>query len=259
MELRGQSAIVTGAGSGFGKAIAARLAADGASILYVDLDGAAAEAAAAEVRKAGGKALAYRANVALDADVRAAVATATDAFGGVDILVNNAGYTHPRHKPEDVTEADFDLVFAVNVKSIYLFVKYAAPAMKARRSGAIVNIASTAARRPSGALTWYAASKGAVIIATQSLAVDLGQHGVRVNAVNPVIGETGLLTRFTGTEDTPEARHRFTASIPLGRYCRPDDVAKAVHFLVSPNGEYVTGASIDVDGGFLAGNYMRAG
>ncbi|MCM0018649.1 MAG: glucose 1-dehydrogenase [Tagaea sp.] len=259
MELHGKSAIVTGAGSGFGKAIAARLAAAGAGVLHVDLDAKSAEAAAAEARNAGGKALACRADVAVDADVRKAVQTATAEFGDVDILVNNAGYTHPRQKPEDVTEDDFDRVFAVNVKSIYLFVKHVAPGMKARRRGAIVNIASTAARRPGGALTWYAASKGAVVIASQSLAVDLGPYGVRVNSVNPVIGETGLLTRFTGVEDTPEARHRFTASIPLGRYCKPDDVANAVHFLVSPSGDYITGSAIDLDGGFLAGNYMRAG
>jgi len=258
MELHGKSAIVTGAGSGFGMAIATRLAGNGASVVFADIDEAAAETAAIEARAAGHTAIAQKVDVAHDGDVRAVVDIAMSRFGAIDILVNNAGWTHARSKPEDVTEADFNRVFDVNVKSIFLFIRHVAPLMKSRRQGAIVNIASTAARRPGGALTWYAASKGAVLIATQSLAVDLGPYGVRVNAVNPVIGETGLLTRFTGTDDTPEARRRFTATIPLGRYCRPDDVARAVNFLVSPGGEYITGTSIDVDGGFLCGNYMRA-
>ena len=258
MELSGKTAIVTGAGSGFGRAIAARFAAQGASVVVADIDEAAAKGAAAELTSAGYKAVAGRVDVSSDADVRATVELATSRFGRIDIVVNNAGYTHPRAKPEDVTEVDFDRVFSVNVKSIYLFVRHVSPAMKSQKSGAIINIASTAARRPSGALTWYAASKGAVITATQSLAVDLGQHGVRVNAINPVIGETSLLTRFTGTEDTPEARRRFTASIPLGRYCKPDDVAETALFLASARGSYITGATLDVDGGFLCGNYMRA-
>jgi 3-oxoacyl-[acyl-carrier protein] reductase len=258
MELLGKSAIITGAGSGFGLAIATRLAANGASVVLADIDEAAAERAAADVRASGHTAIAQKVDVADGGDVRAVVERAMSEFGAIDILVNNAGYTHARSKPEDVTEADFTRVFDVNIKSIFYFIQQVAPIMKSRRQGAIVNIASTAARRPGGALTWYAASKGAVLIATQSLAVDLGPFGVRVNAVNPVIGETGLLTRFTGVDDTPEARHRFTATIPLGRYCHPDDVARAVNFLVSPHGEYLTGTSIDVDGGFLCGNYMRA-
>jgi 3-oxoacyl-[acyl-carrier protein] reductase len=258
MELSGKTAIVTGAGSGFGRAISARFAAQGASVVVADINEAAASSVAAELTSAGFKAVATRIDVASDADVKATAELAVSRFGRIDIVINNAGYTHARSKPEDVTEADFDRVFAVNVKSIFLFVRHVSPTMKKQKSGVVINIASTAARRPSGALTWYGASKGAVVTATQSLAVDLGQHGVRVNAISPVIGETALLTRFTGTEDTPEARRRFTASIPLGRYCKPDDVAEAALFLASDRGSYITGATLDVDGGFLCGNYIRA-
>lgn len=257
-ELEGKTAIVTGAGSGFGRAIASLFAAEGATVFIADLDGSAADAAAEAIVAQGAEARAHRVDVTRRRDVDELVDAAIAQAGRIDILVNNAGYTHARAAPEDVTEEDYDRVFAVNMKSVFHFVRKVSPLMKSARQGSIINIASTAVRRPGGALTWYAASKGALMTATQSLAVDLGPHNVRVNAISPVVGETGLLTRFTGAEDTPEARRRFTATIPLGRYCTPDDVASAALYLASPRSAFITGTALDVDGGFLAGNYLRS-
>ena len=173
-------------------------------------------------------------------------------------MANNAGYTHPRRTMGDVTREDYERVIAVNLTPLYLTGRWIVPGMKARRRGAIVNVSSSAAIRPGMALTWYAAAKAAVIAATQGMAMELSSHGVRVNAVAPGLGETGLLTRFIGREATPEALAQFGGSIPLGRLCQPDDVANAIAFLVGPDAAFITRHCLPVDGGFLAGNYNPA-
>ena len=143
-----------------------------------------------------------------------------DDFGSVHIVVNNAGTTH-RNKPVmEVTEAEFDRVYAVNVKSIYLSVAHFVPYFREHGGGVFINIASTAGVRPRPGLIWYNGSKGAVIIASKALAVELGPDRIRVNCINPVMGETGLLSEFMGMEDTPENRQKFLATIPLGRFRR---------------------------------------
>ena len=188
-------------------------------------------------------------DVSRKADVDAMVRAATEAFGGLDIVVNNAGITHKNQPLLDVGEAEFDRIFAVNVKSIYLSTLAAVPRMEKRGGGVIINIASTAGVRPRPGLTWYNGSKGAVVILTKSMAVELAPKNIRVNAINPVIGETGMLTQFMGLPDTPENRAKFIAGIPLGRMSQPHDIANAALFLADPASAFITGVALEVDGG----------
>ncbi|MFN3625565.1 MAG: glucose 1-dehydrogenase, partial [Hyphomicrobium sp.] len=182
-------------------------------------------------------------------DVEGMVRTATEAFGGLDIVVNNAGITHRNRPLMEVTEAEFDRIYAVNVKSIYLSTIAAVPKLEKRGGGSIINIASTAGIRPRPGLTWYNGSKGAVITLTKSMAAELASKNIRVNAINPVMGETGMLTQFMGMSDTPENRAKFLAGIPLGRLSRPHDIANAALFLADPASSFITGVALEVDGG----------
>ena len=239
MRLKDKTAIVTGAGSGFGEGIARRFAAEGARVIVADINATAAERVAAEV---GGT------PQVCDVSKADSVAALAAMAGRVDILVNNAGVTHLPAFMEDVTEEDFDRVLAVNTKSVYLMARAFVPAMKARRGGVILNIASTAGVSPRPRLNWYNASKGWVITATRAMAVELAPFGVRVNALNPVAGETPLLKSFMG-EDTPEIRAKFLASIPLGRFSTPEDMGNAALFLCSDESSMITGVAMEVDGG----------
>ena len=241
--LQGKTAIVTGGGSGFGAGIARAFAAAGARVLIADLNGDAARAVAAEVE---GEATVC--DVADNASVGHLAYHASDVLGDVDILVNNAGITHLPAPMEEVTEADFDRVLAVNAKSVYLTARHFVPAMKARRSGVILNIASTAGVSPRPNLNWYNASKGWMITATKAMAVELAPFGIRVNALNPVAGETPLLPRFMGG-DTPELRANFLATIPMGRFSTPADLGAAATFLCSDAAGLITGTALEIDGG----------
>ena len=245
MRLDGKTAIVTGAASGFGAGIARKFVAEGAQVMVVDLNHDGAMGMAEEL---GAGSFGHRANVADGADVRGVVEAAREVFGAVDILVNNAGVTHLPAPMEEVSEADFDRVFAVNCRSIYLFARELVPHMKARKAGAILNVSSTAGLSPRPRLNWYNASKGWVNTATKAMAVELAPSGVRVNALNPVAGETPLLASFMG-EDTPEMRAKFLATIPLGRFSQPEDMGNAAAFLCSDEASMITGVLLEVDGG----------
>lgn len=245
MKLKDKVALVTGAGSGFGEGIARHFVAEGAKLVIVDIDVNAGEAVANSLDAARF----VRADVSKGADVEAMIRAAEEHFGGLDILVNNAGWTHPRGPLHEVSEADFDKVYATNVKSIYLGAVHGVPALQRRGGGVILNIASTAAVRPRAGLTWYNGSKGAVVTLTKSMAVELAEFGIRVCGLNPVIGETRLLEAFMGVPDTPEAREKFTSTIPLGRMSRPLDIAKAALFLCSDDAEFITGVCMEIDGG----------
>ena len=245
MRLKDKAAIVTGAASGFGEGIARLFAAEGAGVLIADVDADKGPRVAASIPRARF----CRADVSRTADVKAMVEAALEAFGAVDILVNNAGTTHRNQPMLEVDEATFDRVYAVNVKSIYLGAIHAVPIMRQQGAGAILNIASTAGIRPRPGLTWYNGSKGAAITLTKSMAAELAADGIRVNALNPVIGETGLTAEFLGGKDTPEIRKKFVAGIPLGRMSRPLDVANAALFLCSAEAEFLTGVCLEVDGG----------
>jgi len=246
MKLEGKVAVVTGAASGFGRAIAERFALEGARVVLADINGAGVRELAAQL---GDTVVAVTCDVARKADVDAMVRAATEAFGGLDIVVNNAGTTHKNRPLLEVGEAEFDRIYAVNVKSLYLSTLAAVPQMEKRGAGTIINIASTAGVRPRPGLTWYNGSKGAVITLTKSLAVELAPKNIRVNAINPVLGETGLLTQFMGMPDSPENRAKFLATIPLGRLSRPHDIANAALFLAEPASSFITGVALEVDGG----------
>ena len=243
MRLQGKRAIVTGGGSGFGEGIAMRFAAEGARVMVADINLEGAERVAAAC---GG--IAQAVDVADGDSVAAMAARAEAEFGAVDVLVNNAGIPPLPAPMEEVDEADFDRVFAVNCKSVYLTARALVPVMKARGSGAILNIASTAGVSPRPRLNWYNASKGWMNTATRAMAIELAPAGVRVNALNPVAGDTPLLASFMG-EDTPEMRAKFLSTIPLGRFSTPEDLANAALFLCSEEASMITGVCMEVDGG----------
>jgi 3-oxoacyl-[acyl-carrier protein] reductase len=245
MRLQNKVALVTGAGSGVGKAIAETFAREGAKVAVLDIN----EGAARDVANAiGGGAVAIRCDVARKADVDAAAQATVAAFGTIDILVNNAGTTHRNRPMLEVEEAEFDRVFAVNVKSIFLLAHAVVPVFRQKGRGVIINIGSTAGIRPRPGLAWYNASKGAVNLLSKSMAVELAPDRIRVCALAPVAGETALLPTFLGTDD-PAVRARFVASVPLGRLSVPQDVANAALFLASDEAEFLTGVVLEVDGG----------
>ena len=246
MRLDNKVAIVTGAASGFGEGIARRFAEEGARVVVADLNGEGAERVAREI---GRGAVAHRADVTRRQDAQGMVDAALSHFGGLDIVVNNAGYTHVNRPMLEVDEEEFDRVYAVNVKAIYLMALACVPALRRRGGGVILNTASTAALRPRPGLVWYNGSKGAATVITKSMAVELAPDKIRVNALCPVIGETGMLERFMGVPDTPENRKKFVATIPLGRMSRPADIANAALYLASDEAEFVTGVALEVDGG----------
>jgi len=245
MRLEGKVAVVTGAGSGFGEGIARKFVAEGAQVIVADRDAAAAERVASSL---GNNARSVHADVTRAADVAAMLDAAEAQFGGLHILVNNAGIGHVPQPMEELAEAEFDRILAVNVKAIYLAARAVVPRFKLQKSGVILNIASTAGVSPRPRLTWYNASKGWVITATRSMAVELAPFGIRVNALNPVAGETPLLKTFMG-EDTPEVRAKFIATIPIGRFSTPEDLGNAACFLCSDEASMITGVAMEVDGG----------
>ena len=242
-------AIVTGGGSGFGEAIAQRFAAEGARVVIADFNPGAGERVVADLRARGHAAEFCRTDVSVSADMGHLVAFAVERFGRLDVMVTNAGISHPNGPMLNVSEADFDRLYQVNVKSIYLSAVHCVPVFRRQGGGGFINIGSTAAVRPRPGLSWYNGSKGAVVLLTKSLAVELAPDKIRANAINPAIADTPLLTTFMGAPDTPENRARFLASIPLGRLCQPSDVANAAVFFADPASEFVTGTCLEVDGG----------
>ncbi len=245
MRLKDKTAIVTGAGSGFGKGIAMRFAKEGARVGVIDINAEAAREVASQI---GNSAFAMEADVSIDGDVSRMVQEALDRWGQLDILVNNAGTTHRNQPMTEVTEEEYERIFAVNVKSVYLSAKHIVPVMKKQGFGVILNVASTAGVRPRPGLVWYNTSKGAMMTATKAMAIELAGEKIRVNAINPVAGETGMLHLFMG-EDTPEKRAQFISTIPLGRLSLPEDMANAALFLCSDEAEMITGLCMEVDGG----------
>ena len=243
MRLQDKVAVVTGGASGFGAGIVRKFAEEGARVVVADLNVNGAHEIAAEV-----KGLGIHVDVADGASVAAMVDATLGAYGRLDILVNNAGITHYPALLEEVTEQDFDKVFAVNCKSVFLTAQSIVPVMKKQGQGAILNVASTAGVSPRPRLNWYNASKGWMNTATKAMAVELAPQGIRVNAINPVAGETPLLKVFMG-EDTPEIRAKFLSTIPIGRFSTPSDMGNAACFLCSDEASMVTGVCLEVDGG----------
>lgn len=245
MRLNGKTAIVTGGASGFGEGIVRKFLSEGAQVVIADINLSAAQIIADELGK---ESVAVQVDVADGTSVENLQALASEAFGRIDIIINNAGVTHLPTPLDEVSEEDFDRVFTVNCKSVYLMAKSFVPDMKAQKGGIILNVASTAGVSPRPNLNWYNSSKGWMNTATKTMAVELAPFGIRVNAVNPVAGETPLLASFMG-EDTPEMRQKFISTIPLGRFSTPQDIANAACYLCSDEASMVTGICMQVDGG----------
>ncbi|MBM3570886.1 MAG: glucose 1-dehydrogenase [Alphaproteobacteria bacterium] len=248
MRLKDKVAIVTGGGSGFGEGIARRFAEEGAKVVICDINTVNGKKIADIITQAGGHAAFVKCDVALDAEVKALVDAAVAKYGRLDIMVNNAGVTHRNRPMLDVSEAEADRIYAVNVKAIFLAARYGVPVMRRQGGGVIINTASTAGLRPRPGLTLYNASKGAAIVMTKSMAVEFAPDKIRVNALCPVAGETPLLADFMG-EDTPERRAKFLATVPLGRFSQPRDIANAALYLASDEADFITGVALEVDGG----------
>ena len=245
MRLKGKTAIVTGGASGFGEGIVRKFLDEGARVVIADINIDAANRLADEVGK---DAIAVYVDVTSGASVELLRTDIKKSFDRIDIVINNAGVTHLPAALDEVSEEDFDRVFAVNCKSVYLMARTFIPDMKARKAGVILNIASTAGVSPRPNLNWYNSSKGWMNTATKTMAVELASFGIRVNAVNPVAGETPLLPSFMGG-DTPELRQKFLSTIPLGRFSTPEDIANASCYLCSDEASMVTGVCMEVDGG----------
>ena len=245
MRLTGKTAIVTGGASGFGAGIVRRFVQEGCKVMIADIN---ADAARQMKQQMGDHAIAQTVDVGDGASVKQMVRAAMDAWGHLDIMVNNAGVTHMPAPMQDVSEDDFDRVYRVNMKSVYYIAREIVPLMQAKGEGTILNVASTAGVSPRPNLNWYNASKGWLITATRTMAIELAPHNIRVNALNPVAGETPLLASFMG-EDTPEMRKKFLSTIPLGRFSQPEDMGNAALFLCSDEASMITGVAMEVDGG----------
>ncbi len=250
MRFEGKTAVVTGAGSGFGEAIATRFAREGARVVLADVNEEGGQRVTSAITREGGAARFIRTDVSRSAEVKAMIDLAVSAFGGLDILVNNAGFSHRTMPLWELPEEEYERVFATNVRGVYLGCKYAVPVMKERGGGVIVNTASIGAVAPRPGITAYNATKGAVVTLTRGLAVEVAPFKIRVNAVNPVAAETGFMKGAVGFEKLPdEFRKQLVSTIPLGRLTEPRDVAAAVLFLASPDAEFLTGVCLPVDGG----------
>ena len=255
MRLEGKVALITGAGSGIGKAAAIRFSAEGASIVASDMNDISAAATVAAVRETGGEAIAVGGDVSIGDDAKAMVQAAIDAYGRLDALVNSAGVSGRISLGEDATHEDvWDKVMDVNMKGTYLVSWHAAPAMEAAGGGSIINIGSimSLVGYPVGmtnGFSPYNPSKGAVLQFTRNLAVDLAPKGIRVNCICPGYVETNMTRILT---DVPESYEFLKQRHPIGRLGQPEDIANAALFLASDESAFVTGAPLIVDGGYTA-------
>ena len=249
MRLENKTAIVTGGASGFGAGIAQRFAHEGASVVVADINDPKGESTAREIRDSGGDAVYIHADVTSRSDTKGMISAAVEHSGQLDILINNAGFSHANKSFTEVADEEFDRVYNVNVKAVYIAIQEAIPVFKRQGHGCIINTSSTAALRPRPGLAVYCSSKGAVSNLTKALAVEFAGDQIRINALCPVIGETGMLETFMGVPDTAENRKKFEATIPMGRFSTPSDVAAAALFLASDDASFITGVTMEVDGG----------
>ena len=246
--LSGKAAIVTGAGGGIGEAVARTFAREGARVTVADIQEDPVRGVAAAIQREGGKAVALRADVTRAADVEAMVKAALDAFGQVDILVNNVGGYSVLRTTWEIEESEWDFIVALNLKSAFLCCKAVIPHMLARGYGRIVNLSSIVGRSaPTLSAAHYSAAKAGVRGLTWHLARELAPHGITVNAVAPWITLTERLKKLR----SPEVDAALKAQTPIGRFAEPQEIADAILFLASDASAYMTGATLDVNGGML--------
>ena len=243
MRLKNKIAIVTGGGSGFGAGIVKKFIQEGAKVVVADINLENAKKVAMDT---GG--FAVEVDVSNSLSFKNLVDKTLEKFGKIEIMVNNAGITHLPNSMENISEAEFDKIFAVNSKSVFFSAKYIVPKMTSIGGGNILNVASTAGISPRPNLSWYNATKGWMISATKAMAIELASKKIRVNALAPVAGETPLLKSFMGG-DTPEKREKFLSTIPIGRFSTPNDMGNAACFLCSEEASMITGVVLQVDGG----------
>jgi len=250
MKLKDKISIITGSASGFGKGIAELFSKEGSKIIVADINEELGQKAANDITDLGGKAEFIKTDVSNKDSMKNLVEETNKIFGKLDILVSNAGWSYSNKPSIEVTESEIDKLLDINIKSLFFGTVFAVELMRKNTTGGVlINIASTAAVRPRPNLTWYNATKGAAVTITKSLAVELAKEKIRVCAINPVIGETGMLETFMGMPDTPDNRQKFMDSIPLGRFSKPSDIANAALFLASDESNFLTGVCLDVDGG----------
>ena len=249
MRFAGKVVIVTGGGAGFGAEICRQFAAAGASVVVNDVNEQDGLSVQDEIRREGQEAQFVQGDVSQNADVSRLIGETLDRYGRLDIVVNNAGVPQRNQPLENVTEAEFDRILAVNVKGIYWMSRHCVPVMRRAGGGCIINTASTAATNPRPGLVWYNGSKGAVTTITQSMAIELAADRIRVNAVCPVAGDTQMLGEFMGGTVSDEMYARFVSTVPLGRLSHPRDIAHAVLFLAADESQFLTGVCLPVDGG----------
>ena len=250
MRLANKVAVITGGGSGLGQASAYLFAREGAKVVVAQRTVSTGEETADTIKSGGGEAIYVRTDVTIASDVEHLIRVTVDTFGKIDILFNNAGMGQDHIEVDALSEELWDYLYAVNVKGTFLPTKYAVPEMKKTAGGSIINTASMSAIRPRMWLSAYSSSKGAVIVLTKALALELARYNIRVNAINPVTTETPLVRREAdktgGWEKFKEER---AATIPLGRLGKPEDTAYAALYLASDESSMLTGTCIDVDGG----------
>ena len=243
MRLKNKIAIITGAASGFGKGIAKKFSKEGAKLILVDINKDLLEKVSKDLNQDF-----FYTDVASSSSMQELSKYVLKKYGTIDIMVNNAGITHLPKPLEEVSEKEFDKIFEVNSKSVFLCGKFFVPHMKKQKKGTILNISSTAGISPRPNLNWYNATKGWMITATKAMAVELAPFNIRVNSLAPVAGETPLLKSFLG-EDTPERRKVFLSTIPIGRFSTPEDLGNAACYLCSDEASMITGSILEVDGG----------
>lgn len=252
MKLAGKVAVVTGGAGGIGKATCLAFAHEGAKVAVFDLNAAGAQQVADEITHAGGEAIAVACDVSQESAVEAGIATVVAAFGGVDILFNNAGIAR-RTTAVETTVEDWDLSFAVNVRSIFLMSKHAIPIMEKRGGGSIINTGSGWGLKGGGRALPYCATKGAVVNMTRAMAIDHGPANIRVNSINPGDTDTGMLREEAKQIGWSEKDFLADAADrPLRRFAQPSEIASAVVFLASDDASFVTGAALVADGGGIA-------
>jgi len=249
MKLDGKIALITGAGSGIGRAIAILFAKEGAKVSIVDIDSSGGQETVKMIKQNGGTAEFVNADVTKTSDVKQAIRTTINAYTRLDILLNNAGTVHRFTLIEEIDEELWDKILAVNMKGIFLGCKYAVPIMKKQGEGIIINIASIAGVSPRLGMSAYAASKGGAIVLTKALAIELARYNVRVNCISPAVTDTPMFHKLAGDRDLEEVKKAFIANYPLGRLGKPKDIAYAALYLASDEASFITGINLEVDGG----------